>query len=466
MGWSGWTSHEAPGGNLLSQPAIISRSNSVCNIYVRGADNALWQRAFYDGQWHAWLRHNDGGVLASEPALGSMGQQHEHVFVRGTDDRVWSKRWVPTVGAEVSFPVSECAFGWTARYFQADTHVTVRIQLTPDAGITTETMDAVRTRWRDGIIAKWANRFDCQGPGQRAAFTFDVQWVTSGAHHMVRVRPGPARSNMSNWDTDDSGDVASHEFGHMIGHPDEYADSACPSRSPVNTGTVMDDNTETVGRLYNRIAAAHGSGHTPVARPGEPAEPDVGVAVVSRRFIDKLQPELRAPILERLRGMAEFGPAPDGAGDTEVSFEITGGAPGERYEYRLGVRGDGSTQRDVLDEIQDGAPAQTERAVNRDLAAQVFAAAAQVGLLGDDAPEVPMQHEGGILPDTLVATITVRQGDSVRRVTVPVEEPSTADGQPGEASDVPMETHMQMAAVSVDALRPLLDALAAIESTL
>jgi hypothetical protein len=31
-----------------------------------------------------------------------------------------------------------------------------------------------------------------------------------------------------------------HEFGHMLGNKDEYPDSNCPARSPVNTGTVMD----------------------------------------------------------------------------------------------------------------------------------------------------------------------------------------------------------------------------------
>ena len=35
-----------------------------------------------------------------------------------------------------------------------------------------------------------------------------------------------------------------------MGHPDEYAeDDVCPDRSPKNTGTVMDDNTEVVLRL-------------------------------------------------------------------------------------------------------------------------------------------------------------------------------------------------------------------------
>jgi hypothetical protein len=98
MTWQSWVPQGAPGGGFQGGPAIVSRNTSVCNIYVRGADNALWQRAFFDGSWHDWGRHGDGGVLASDPALGSMGRDHEHVFVRGTDGQVWSKAWTGGTG--------------------------------------------------------------------------------------------------------------------------------------------------------------------------------------------------------------------------------------------------------------------------------------------------------------------------------------------------------------------------------
>jgi hypothetical protein len=468
-GWSGWFNLGAPAGGFTGGPATISRNKDVCNVYVRGADNALWQRAYFGGRWHDWARHDDGGVLASEPALGSMGSNHEHVFVRGTDSNVWQKYWqyqVEPVG-EVSFPVTECVYGWTARYHQAGTRVTVRIQLNPDAGISAATMDGLRTTWRDTILSTWSNRFDCRaGNGGRQRITFDVQWVTSNAHHVVRVRPGPARSNMGEWDTNDTGNVAAHEFGHMLGHPDEYADAACPARNPVSTGTVMDNNTAPVARHLNRIAAFHGAGHTPSAAPGEPAEPKQK-ADMTLRMIDTMAAAPRAEVLGRLRAMADAGAAPEGAQDAEVVFEVSGGAPGEHYSYRLGVRGDGAAERQVVDELQSDRGADVQRGMDRELASRVFQAAADSGLLDDAAPDVPLEHGGNLLPDSMIAIITVRDGDSVRRVVVPAGEPSAGEtGLPGEGADVPLETPVQLPAGSVAALLPVLDALRAVEAAL
>jgi len=93
-GWSNWIGIGAPPGGFNGRPATLSRDSQVCNIYVRGNDNALWQRAYFNNRWYEWQRHDDGFVLASEPALGSMGPDHEHVVARGTDGQVWQKSWV------------------------------------------------------------------------------------------------------------------------------------------------------------------------------------------------------------------------------------------------------------------------------------------------------------------------------------------------------------------------------------
>jgi len=162
---------------------------------------------------------------------------------------------------EISFDVSECIYGWTAAFEQTWTHIRVRIRLNPDAGITAATMNNLRTTWETGIENTWSNQWGCGHAGEiTCRLTFEVQLVASNEHHAVRVRIGPMRSNMNTWDTQDTGAVAAHEFGHMLGNPDEYTDTNCPNRAPVNTGTIMDNNSSTIPeRMMTRFANNIGS---------------------------------------------------------------------------------------------------------------------------------------------------------------------------------------------------------------
>jgi hypothetical protein len=174
---------------------------------------------------------------------------------------------VDPLAEEISFSVAECVFGWTAAYRQQATNIAARIQLNPDSDVSAALLDEVKDRWKRGIEDKWSYRFACchlPGCTSPCSLTFQVDWTTSNPHLVARVKKGGGRSNLGLWHTDDSGDVASHEFGHLLGNPDEYAEpSVCPDRSPVNTGTVMDDNTEVVERLCRPFCDHLGQGTTP-----------------------------------------------------------------------------------------------------------------------------------------------------------------------------------------------------------
>jgi hypothetical protein len=161
---------------------------------------------------------------------------------------------------EIAFDVRECAFGWRAAFLQAGTAVTVRIRLNFDVAIPAAMRTTLMDRWRTGILNEWSNRFACCFEpccGTKGGVTFDVIWTNVNPHHTVRVRVGPGTSNSALWDTEDTGAVAAHEFGHLIGYPDEYASPQCPARNPVSTGTVMDDNAGMVQRLIEPFCNRH-----------------------------------------------------------------------------------------------------------------------------------------------------------------------------------------------------------------
>ncbi|UIE36774.1 hypothetical protein [Leptodesmis sichuanensis] len=174
-------------------------------------------------------------------------------------------RLVSLARQEHRFNFSECIYGGTAAFEQTWSHIIIRIRLNPDAGISDATMNTLRNTWRNGIQTTWSDRWGVRHPGEMTCpLTFEVQWVTTNEHHAVRVRQCPAgefcRSNTGLWDTNDTGAVAAHECGHFFGLADEYADANCPNRNPVNTGTIMDNNSNVVpARMMTRFANNIGS---------------------------------------------------------------------------------------------------------------------------------------------------------------------------------------------------------------
>ena len=434
-----WSGPFPIGSGVRGAPALIQSRHGVqgnFEVVVPHRDGGLvhWARENDDPSlpWSGPFRFGDGRlydrVALIQSNFGSTGNLEviaidnsgRLAFFWRMDEAPWTWHGPFPVSVERSWNISECVYNWDAAYAQADTDVAVRIQLNPDPGITPATMAGVQTTWRNGIINKWSNRFDCRAPnGERASINFDVQWVAAGAHHVVRVIQGPGRSNMTNWHTSDSGDVASHEFGHMLGNPDEYFDAACPGRSPVNTGTVMHDLSEAVARHLNNIAGFH-CGHSPSSRIDVHDRLGEGVKVF---MFEGLSEPNRAAFLETVKRAATSTLGDHEIAGTNLVLTISGGPPSQRYEYELKVGANGVTESSFKDELNKIKPEKSRADLGRETAAEVFRAAMDEGVL-----ELPRLTEP-IEPDSLVMTLTIQSGDVAKLVHRSVFEEDSATAQ-------------------------------------
>jgi len=154
---------------------------------------------------------------------------------------------------EVTGHVVDGIYGWDYKYLQRGDELTLKLKLSPDPNVTKEELEELKRRWRHGIENKWSEKFGCcdksdinDGKCVGCSYStvmLNVEFVEEGEYATIRVRRGPARSNYTTWDTADTDDVAAHEIGHHLGLKDEYQAPSVPTRTPVNTGSVMDNNT-------------------------------------------------------------------------------------------------------------------------------------------------------------------------------------------------------------------------------
>ncbi len=113
--WSaGWASIGAPPGGATSAPAAISNSPGRIDVFVRGADSAIWRRT-WTTSWSPWT--TVGGIASSAPAVASRGTNRLDLFVRGTDGQVYRRvndgagwsGWSSLGGATMSAPAAVAA---------------------------------------------------------------------------------------------------------------------------------------------------------------------------------------------------------------------------------------------------------------------------------------------------------------------------------------------------------------------
>ena len=78
------------GAAILGGPGAVARGADRLDIFVRGADNQLWQKA-WNGGWMGYFPL--GGFLTSSPSASSWAPNRLDVFVRGSDNALYHKSW-------------------------------------------------------------------------------------------------------------------------------------------------------------------------------------------------------------------------------------------------------------------------------------------------------------------------------------------------------------------------------------
>ena len=141
------------------------------------------------------------------------GLLHWEEMERGATEQHY-ERETPTSPWELE------TFGWTTayeiQYTRTELKVIVRIELTGET-----TTAAQRNLWIRGIQNRWNSHFHIEN-SRRLSVVFEPVFTSTNSHHTVEIHAGHGRANMTNWYIRTTGDIAAHEFGHMVGLEDEY----------------------------------------------------------------------------------------------------------------------------------------------------------------------------------------------------------------------------------------------------
>lgn len=130
-------------------------------------------------------------------------------------------------------------YGWRSKYKLTVRRSSCSVLLTMRLKISGTITDAQKAAWKSAIEGRWNNKvkFVCPDPrcagacGAGYPVSVEVVYVDSGEHYVVTANtPGSAEggrsglggtTSMTGWGVNDLVDIT-HEFGHMIGAPEEY----------------------------------------------------------------------------------------------------------------------------------------------------------------------------------------------------------------------------------------------------
>ena len=109
--WGNWQEIGSPTIGATSDPGVVTTSGRI-DVFIRGGDNALWQRSRIDGIWSNWA--SLGGGLQGSPDAAAMADNKFDVVIKGNDNHVYRKAFRQDAWRDWTFLDSPASAGVTS----------------------------------------------------------------------------------------------------------------------------------------------------------------------------------------------------------------------------------------------------------------------------------------------------------------------------------------------------------------
>src|SRR6266404_5430023 len=142
-------------------------------------------------------------------------------------------------GAPAAYSAWNGTYGWSSKFRVEPSRSPCGVKVIMKLKVTGTVTDAQKAAWKSACEGKWSGKvkLKCPDPACTEAcpggypVTVEIQWVDSGEHYTITANAAAATeggrsgiggtTSMTGWGVGDTTDVT-HEFGHMLGNPEEY----------------------------------------------------------------------------------------------------------------------------------------------------------------------------------------------------------------------------------------------------